>query len=112
GVEIAQRHEGAHHARKAVAVAKPDALQPQRGGAGDELLGVRTTAQEREIAGGDELDITRRLGRGGRAARARGEGEDRAHAKNPCRNQLGAAASSNNPSRNTQKRRPLSSSAT
>jgi hypothetical protein len=51
----------AHNPGKAVAVGNADAGQPHRRRLVDEFARVRATAQEREIADGDEFCISHRL---------------------------------------------------
>src|SRR5262249_59526733 len=51
---------GAHHAGDRIAVAEPDAVEPDMGRLQHQLLGMRSAAQEREVGGDGELEIRRR----------------------------------------------------
>jgi len=62
---------GAHHSGHRIAVAQPDAVESDMGRLQHQLLGMRGPAQEGEVRGNGELDIS--------------------HAYTPCRNQRGAA---------------------
>ncbi len=50
---------GTHHAGNGIAIAQPDAGEPDMGGLEHQLLGMRGPAQEREIRGDGELKVGR-----------------------------------------------------
>ena len=93
------RHMRADHARHGVAIGNPDPAHPQREGAVDHFRRMRCTAQEAEIAGGNQFGKFRRAGIAGAV-----------HANSPCRYHLGSGFSSYSPCRKIQKRRPRTSS--
>ncbi len=128
---------GAHQAGDAVPIGDRDRLVAERRGGRDQFVGMRGAAQEREIAGDLQFGVARtRAGardaavaaenrRSRLAHRSGAPGADRAgepvegfrrqlrhrtpQAKTPCRNQRGGG-SPGKPARNSQKRRPSSSS--
>src|SRR5690606_278376 len=100
-----------HHTGKTVAVAQPQSRHVHSHGRRNPLLGMRSAAQERKIAGGDQFDKIGGWPRR-RTVPAAAKRQDVAHGNRPCIYHSGMTWPPYSPWRNSQKRRPAPSSAT